>query len=91
MFGEFGQVLLGNREVTVTEDNLLSLVEKIVMRVGTDSDTVTYGLSCLFKLYEKVRDRKRVRSVIGGFEDHPSLEVQKRACEYVKLLEQEWN
>jgi hypothetical protein len=77
--------------VTITEDNLLSLVEKMILRVGADSDTIAYGLSSLFKLSEKTRDRKRIIGIIKSFEDNPSLEVQKRACEYVKLLDPEWN
>jgi hypothetical protein len=28
--------------------------------------------------------------MIGSFESHSDLEVQKRACEYVRLLDQSW-
>jgi hypothetical protein len=28
--------------------------------------------------------------MIGSFESHSDLEVQKRACEYVRLLDQTW-
>lgn len=63
----------------------------MILRVGADSDTIAYGLSSLFKLSEKTRDRKRIIGIIKSFEDNPSLEVQKRACEYVKLLDPEWN
>ncbi len=67
MLGEFAQVLLNNREVSVTEDNILSLIENCMLRVGASDDTISYGLSCLFKLYEKMKQKQRITSIIKSF------------------------
>lgn len=91
LLGEFSKVLLNNSEVRVTEDDILNLVETIMLRVGVSDDTLGYGLNCLVKLFDKVNDKKRVINLIYNFRDNPSVEVQKRALEYSKLIEQEWN
>jgi hypothetical protein len=39
------------------------------MRVGASDDTISYGLSSLFKLAEKTRDRKRIISIIKSFDN----------------------
>ena len=82
---------MANREVTITEDNIISLVENLILRPGVQDDIVSYGLSSLFKLADKVKDRKRITNLIRSFDNSPSYEVQKRACEYSKLLEPEWS
>lgn len=55
-------------------------------------ETLEYGLTALFKLFDKFRDEsERIGKIIRTFESHANLEVQKRACEYTKLLESAWN
>lgn len=90
LLGEFGQVLMNNREVAISEDHILSLVENLILRAGASDDIISYGLSCLFKLADKTKDRRRITSLIKSFDNSPSYEVQKRACEYSKLLDPEW-
>jgi hypothetical protein len=43
-------------------------------------------------LYDKFGGelKERILKMIKAFESHSDLEVQKRACEYVKLLDQSW-
>jgi len=44
------------------------------------------------KLHEKFPSEKvRIAKIIKSFETHSDLEVQKRACEYSKLLESIWD
>ena len=67
------------------------MVEQLLFRVGVLNDTISYGLSCLLKLHEKFGDRSRIIKMIKSFESHSDLEVQKRACEYGKLFESQWD
>ena len=89
--GEFTPVLLNNKEVKVSEDDVLNLVENILIRVGVSDDTIGYGLNCLLKLFDKVGQKKRVLNLINFFKDNPSVEVQKRSLEYSKLVSKEWD
>lgn len=91
LLGEFSKVLLNNTEVRISEEDILNLVENILLRVGVSEDTLGYGLNCLVKLYDRVNDKKRVVNLIHTFRDNPSVEVQKRALEYSKLVDSEWN
>ena len=67
------------------------MIESIIFKIGIGNDTISYGLSTLLKLYEKFRERDRITKMIRSFEAHSDLEVQKRACEYAKLLESSWD
>lgn len=67
------------------------MIESIIFKVGIVNDTISYGLSCLLKLYEKFSNKERIQKMIRSFEAHSDLEVQKRACEYAKLLEKNWD
>ncbi len=69
----------------------MDLIEQLLFRPGVSHDTVAYGLSCLLKLHEKYSDKVRIAKMIKSFESNSDLEVQKRACEYGKLLESSWD
>lgn len=69
----------------------MNLVENILLRVGVSDDTLGYGLNCLVKLHDRINNKNRVINLIHTFRDSPSVEVQKRALEYSKLVESEWN
>ena len=44
------------------------------------------------KIFDKFPSkREKVQSILRHFESHCDLEVQKRACEYVKLLDAAWD
>ena len=79
------------RGIEITETNILDLIESVIFKIGIGNDTISYGLSTLLKLYEKFRERDRITKMIRSFEAHSDLEVQKRACEYAKLLESSWD
>lgn len=92
LIGELSAALLRVREVEIRENNIIDLIEQILFRMGAASETIEYGLSALFKLHDKfgAELRERIVKMIKSFESHSDLEVQKRACEYVKLLDQSW-
>ena len=78
-------------QVEVREVNIIDLIEQVIFRPGTANETIEYGLSSLFKLYDKFPSLKeRILKMIRSFENHADLEVQKRACEYARLLDQSW-
>ncbi len=80
LIGELSKVLFRIRGVQITEQNVLDLVESIIFKAGISNDTISYGLSCLLKLYERFQDKERINKMIKSFEAHSDLEVQKRAC-----------
>lgn len=91
LLGELAPVLLRLSQVEVQEHNVVDLLEQVVFRPGTTNETIEYGLSALFKLYDKFAgSRERILKMIKTFESHSDLEVQKRACEYARLLDQSW-
>ena len=92
LIGELSRVLLQVREVQIKEVNILDLIEQILFRPTVATETIEYGLSSLFKLFDKFSPqlRERIFKMIKSFENHSDLEVQKRACEYVKLLDSSW-
>ena len=86
LIGELSHILFKLQGTSIKEENVLDLIESIIFRVGIHNDTISYGLSCLLKLYEKFSTKDRISKMIKSFEAHSDLEVQKRACEYAKLL-----
>ena len=90
LMGELSHILPRIKGVSITEQNVLDLVESIIFKAGILNDTISYGLSCLLKLYERFTNKERINKMIRSFEAHSDLEVQKRACEYTKLLEKNW-
>ena len=92
LLGEYSNVLTRVREVEIKEVSVIDLIEQIIFRPVTANETIEYGLSALFKLYDKFANehKERILKMIKSFESHSDLEVQKRACEYSKLLDQSW-
>ena len=86
LIGELSHILFRVREVEITEQHVLDLIESIIFKVSINNDTISYGLSCLLKLYERFSNKERITKMVRSFEAHSDLEVQKRACEYAKLL-----
>ena len=92
LLGELAPVLLRMRRVEISQTHVIDLFEQIVFRSGASPETLEYGLSALFKLFDKFGPLKeRILKMIRSFESHSDIEVQKRACEYARLLEASWN
>ena len=91
LIGELSNILFRLRGVSINQEHILDLIESVIFKHGINNDTISYGLSCLLKLYEKFSDKGRIDKMIRSFEAHSDLQVQKRACEYTKLLEKNWD
>ena len=48
-------------------------MESIIFKVGISNDTISYGLSCLLKLYERFQNKDRIAKMIRSFEAHSDL------------------
>ena len=59
--------MLKLKGVKITETNILDLIEIILFKVGINDDTISYGLTCLFKVYEKFFDIDRIFKIIRSF------------------------
>lgn len=91
LLGELSSVLLRLPQVEVREVNIIDLIEQIIYQTTVTNETIEYGLSALFKLYDRYPSlQERILKIIKSFESHSELEVQKRACEYVRLLSPAW-
>lgn len=92
LLGEFGHLLTNVGYLRVTKEHIINLIETVIFKASVADETIQYGLTSLFKLYDKFRDQsERISKIIKSFESHSNLQVQKRACEYSRLLEASWN
>jgi hypothetical protein len=59
-------------------------------RRGDRSDTIIcWALTAMSKLTIRLQGTtSRVRDIIESFADHANVEIQQRACEYIKIFEQ---
>jgi len=51
----------------------LDLIESIIFKAGIGNDTISYGMSCLLKLYERFTDKNRILKMMGSFETHSDM------------------
>lgn len=73
LIGELVDILFRIKGISITEQNVLDLIENIIFKVGIANDTIAYGLSTLLKLYEKFSSRDRIVKMIRSFETHSDL------------------
>lgn len=57
LIGELSHILFRVKEVEITEQHVLDLIESIIFKVSINNDTISYGLSCLLKLYERFSNK----------------------------------
>jgi len=97
--GEFGQLIISgkavapdNTPIQISEEEVINLIERILKRFGLSELVKEYTLTCLIKLYTKFnRTKDKIRELIDSQTTSPSLEVQQRACEYLQLLDGDWD
>lgn len=70
LLGELSSALLRLTQVEVQEVNIIDLIEQVIFRPGVTTETIEYGLTSLFKLYDKFSLKKRVLDMIRSFESH---------------------
>ena len=73
LIGELSHILFKIKGVSINEQNILDLIESIIFKAGILNDTISYGLSCLLKLYEKLSNKERISKMIRSFEAHSDL------------------
>jgi len=92
--GEFGDHLVAapvpvkkKDPVTVTEEDVVSLLEKVIRSVLSDAKTREYTLTALMKLTTRFHsDVDRIRSLISQYRSHINVELQQRSCEYGNIF-----
>jgi AP-1 complex subunit gamma-1 len=93
--GEFGDLLVAapvpvkkHDPVTVTEDDVISMFEKVLRSVITEPKTKELVLTALMKLTTRFQSSNiaRIEALIGQFRTHINVELQQRSCEYVSIF-----
>ena len=97
--GEFATLILSgkttgpdNTPIAVSQEEVIDLVDKVLARHNVSEQVREYALTTLIKLYTKFTQNKdKIRELIDSQTTSPSLEVQQRACEYLHLLDQDFD
>lgn len=97
--GEFATLLVSgkatspdNTPISITQEEVVDLVDKVLGRLNVSEQVKEYALTCLIKLFTKFTARKdKIRELIDSQTTSPVLEVQQRACEYLQLLDQDFD
>ncbi|PRP77490.1 AP-1 complex subunit gamma-1 [Planoprotostelium fungivorum] len=88
--GEFGDLLLSlpasDREINVTENDVIDLFDKILRDPATTPVTKDYILTALMKLTSRFPSGQKLKSIISRYQSNIDLELQQRAVEYSKLF-----
>lgn len=95
--GEFGEYLLNGAQVlddeksfTVSEKEVVDLLETVLQQMSYDTTSKEYALTALMKLAPKLRpETQRIASLLDNYCSDVVLEVQQRCCEYIKILKYE--
>lgn len=99
LVGEFGEMLIDGsikdadgRPIVVSDEEILDVYENVLDehdRKGERSDVIiSWTLTALSKLTIRLQGAKsRVKDIIETYKDHANIEIQQRACEYLKLFE----
>lgn len=70
----------------------MQLFERLFERSKLPDNIKEYGLTALIKLYAKYPSSKnRIVDLIETQQTSSGMEVQKRACEYIKLVKSTWD
>lgn len=92
--GEFGDLLVAapvvvkkHDPIAVSEDDVVSLLEKVLRNVVTEPKTKEFVLTALMKLTTRFHSNtERIESLIGQFRSHINVELQQRSCEYANIF-----
>ena len=97
--GEFGNLLVNgkavgpdNAPINVTEEEVVDVIERILTKPNVSDVCKEYAVTCMVKLYPKFPSQtKKLVNMIDSQTTSSSLEVQQRACEYLKLIDKDWD
>lgn len=94
--GEFGDLLVSStttttQEISVSEKDVLDLLEKIIKSPTTTAITKEYILTALMKLSSRFNTNsiERIKSIISYYKNNIDVEIQARACEYSSIFKWE--
>eukprot|EP00331_Platyophrya_macrostoma_P012660 CAMPEP_0176430758 /NCGR_PEP_ID=MMETSP0127-20121128/14430_1 /TAXON_ID=938130 /ORGANISM="Platyophrya macrostoma, Strain WH" /LENGTH=455 /DNA_ID=CAMNT_0017812681 /DNA_START=147 /DNA_END=1515 /DNA_ORIENTATION=+ len=97
--GEHGMDLINGKakgpdgkSLIIPEAEVIGLIEKAITRVNVPESIKEFALNCLIKLYPNYKNaRDQIKMLIDSQTTSSQLEVQQRACEYLQLLEKDWD
>lgn len=92
--GEFGDLLVANKtnqdpeSITVSESDVIDLLEKIAKYTGSSPITKEYVLTAIMKLTTRFSSSssQRLKELIENYKTNIDVEMQQRSCEYSKLF-----
>ena len=98
LMGEYGLSLLSDTEsealdgtpVQIAEGDVLDLIEIILEHPKTSNTVKEYCLTALLKLSIKMGERERIYGLIDTQTCSANIELQQRACEFIRLFDTEW-
>ena len=97
--GEYGLDLINGKAkgpdgapIVLKETEVVDLIERAMNRINVPESIKEFALNCLIKLYPNFKSaREKIRAIIDSQTTSAYLEVQQRACEYIQLLESDWD
>ena len=97
--GEFGGLLVNgkavgpdNTPINVNEEEVVDVIERILTKPSISDVCKEYAVTAMIKLYPKFQTQtKKIVNMIDSQTTSSSLEVQQRSCEYLKLIEHDWD
>ncbi|XP_064599542.1 AP-1 complex subunit gamma-1-like isoform X2 [Liolophura sinensis] len=90
--GEYGDLLVSGQceedePIEVTEDDAITLLEKVLANNNSLVVTKEYAITALMKLSSRfTRTQDRIKKVIAVYGHHVDVELQQRAVEYTALF-----
>jgi hypothetical protein len=103
LVGEFGEMLVNGsaknpegENIQIPHEEIMDIYEQVLeehFKKGGRSDTIIcWALTGLSKLSIRLTDQHaKIISLVEQFQDHMNIEIQQRACEFLKLLEKKWD
>lgn len=103
LLGEFGELLVNGQTmemddtpINVTEEETINTIANIMEFYKDKGDKgeviIQYSMVALGKLTVRFPSMKhRIRLLIEEHADHPSVEIQQRACEFLELFDETWD
>ena len=97
--GEYGVDLINGKAkgpdgapIVLQQQEVIGLIEKVFNLVNVAESIKEFALNCLIKLYPIYTSvREKIKNLIDSQTTSAYLEVQQRACEYLQLLDSEWD
>ena len=76
----------------MTEDEVIEVIEDIIISIHTQDVVKEIGMTCLMKLYTKFKTQEvQISNLIESQTQSGSIELQQRACEYKRLIDNNWS